>query len=306
MVNIERIYDGIRREERAALRQRTEEAYRRAPQLRELARQRAGAFAEAAAGRLPAAEAAAQLRALNARERELLRGAGLAPDALRLRYRCAVCRDTGYLDGGGVRRPCACRLLLAAKLDPAVGVNDRETFETFDEAVYEDEAQRRQALTAKKYCEAYANTLPRPLTPNLLLMGMAGLGKSFLGNAVAYRALGRGVEVVRATAYGFVQDTLASIRGEGRGAARCRRTPLLVLDDLGTEPLVPNVTVESLFALVNDRAAAGLATVMATNLSFAELQQRYGERLFSRLSDAANTRILRLEGKNLRWRAPSC
>ena len=142
--------------------------------------------------------------------------------------------------------------------------------------------------------------------PNLLLMGMAGLGKSFLGNAVAYRALGRGVEAVRATAYGFVQDTLASIRGEGRGAARCRRTPLLVLDDLGTEPLVPNVTVESLFALVNDRAAAGLATVMATNLSFAELQQRYGERLFSRLSDAANTRILRLEGKNLRWRAPSC
>ena len=74
MVNIERIYDGIRREERAALRQRTEEASRRAPQLRELARQRAGAFAEAAAGRLPAAEAAAQLRALNARERELLRG----------------------------------------------------------------------------------------------------------------------------------------------------------------------------------------------------------------------------------------
>ena len=135
---------------------------------------------------------------------------------------------------------------------------------------------------------------------------LAGLGKSYLGNAIAYRALCRGIDAARTTAYGFVQDMLSDIRGEGRHAQRYRSAPLLVLDDLGTEPLIPNVTEESLFAVVNERAARGLATVLATNLAPAGLQERYGERVFSRLSDGGNTRILKLEGENLRWRKPPC
>lgn len=305
MANIERVYDQIRREERAALQRRVDEAYRREPELAALADQRRTVFLDAAAGRLAPDAAGERLRALDGRERDLLRRAGLAPDALQLHYRCAACRDTGYL-GNGVRRPCACRLLLGARLDPAVGVNERETFEAFDVAVYPTERQKKEALAARKHCEAYAAALPRPPMPNLLLMGMTGLGKSYLGNAIAYRALGRGVEALRATAYGFVQDTLDGIRGENRALPRYRSIPLLVLDDLGTEPLIPNVTVESLFAVVNERAARGLATVMATNLAFAALQGRYGERLFSRLTDGTTTRILRLTGDSLRRGTPAC
>lgn len=305
MTHIDRIYDGIRREERAARQQRIDDACRRAPGLAEVLSSRQAVFADVAGRRLSPAEAQARLMALAAEERALLAAAGLTPDALALHYRCPACRDTGYL-GGDVRRPCACRLKLRARLDPAVQINDRETFEAFDPGIYPDERQRRQALAARRYCEDYADALPSPPVPNLLLMGMAGLGKSYLGNAIAYRALCRGIDAARTTAYGFVQDMLSDIRGEGRHAQRYRSAPLLVLDDLGTEPLIPNVTEESLFAVVNERAARGLATVLATNLAPAGLQERYGERVFSRLSDGGNTRILKLEGENLRWRKPPC
>ena len=99
---------------------------------------------------------------------------------------------------------------------------------------------------------------------------------------------------------------LSCIRGDGSRAALYRRAPLLVLDDLGTEPVIPNVSEESLFAVLNERIGRRLPTVLATNLDFSALQQRYGERVFSRLTDSAATRVLRLEGENLRWRRPPC
>ena len=51
---IERIYDGIRRAERRAQAQRTETAYRRAPELAALEQERRDVFASAAAKRLGA------------------------------------------------------------------------------------------------------------------------------------------------------------------------------------------------------------------------------------------------------------
>lgn len=76
--------------------------------------------------------------------------------------------------------------------------------------------------------------------------------------------------------------------------------PLLILDDLGSEPEIPNVSTEWLFAVVNERVLAGRASVCITNLSLAELQARYGERLMSRLCDRNTTLVMQLTGRNLR------
>lgn len=40
-----------------------------------------------------------------------------------------------------------------------------------------------------------------------------------------------------------------------------------MIDDLGTEPMVPGITIETLFALINERQFSGKATVIATNLT---------------------------------------
>ena len=75
---------------------------------------------------------------------------------------------------------------------------------------------------------------------------------------------------------------------------------LLLLDDLGTEPMIPGVTIETLFAAINERQFAGKATVIATNLTKNELFTQYGERIFSRLFASREYAAITLRGKDLR------
>ena len=77
MTHIDRIYDGIRREERAARQRRIDDACRRAPGLAEVFSGRQAVFADVAGRRLSPAEAQARLVALAAEERALLEAAAL-------------------------------------------------------------------------------------------------------------------------------------------------------------------------------------------------------------------------------------
>ena len=61
-----------------------------------------------------------------------------------------------------------------------------------------------------------------------------------------------------------------------------------------------NITVEYLFTLLNERAAARRHTVICTNLNPAELRERYGERVGSRLLDQTLCAAVQLKGKDLR------
>ena len=78
--------------------------------------------------------------------------------------------------------------------------------------------------------------------------------------------------------------------------------PLLLIDDLGSEPMVKNITREYLFTLINERIAAGKGTVIATNLSPDDLEEVYGERVRSRLTDQHRSIVLKFSGKDLRKR----
>jgi DNA replication protein DnaC len=135
---------------------------------------------------------------------------------------------------------------------------------------------------------------------NLLLLGQSGLGKSFLLNSIASRTLTRGIALRKVTAYTLLDHLLAGIRQNMDGAGPFLTTPLLLIDDLGTEPMLQNITLEYLFSILNERRNASLHTVIASNLSVEKLQERYGERVFSRLVSADDTQLLQLTGENLR------
>lgn len=293
------IYQRIRAEERAALEARTREALLRAPELQKLADERAETMRAVGAQKLSAAEGREKLAALAQREREALKHAGLAEDALTLHARCPLCGDTGFLDRAQ-KQKCTCQLQYAALLDKDDSINNRETFENFSEAVYPDETQMKQALRAKAFCQNYAASLPRPEKPNLVILGTNGLGKSYLSNAIAFAAISHGVDAVRLTAYKFTQDMLLDIRTNSANAARYQSVPLFILDDLGSEPVIPNVSNEWLFAVINERLLRGLATVIVTNLDYEALELRYGERLFSRFVNRRASVSLRLTGRDLR------
>lgn len=295
--DIEQVYDRIRAEESAARDARIRVAYALCPELADLRREQS-LLMRAPTSLSGGAEQ--RFTELCQKRTALLASIGLPADELSMRYRCPVCHDTGYV--GQPRRACACRLRYTADLmDGAGSVNAHETFENFNAGIYPSEPQKKQASNAMRYCLAFADSLPAPVFPNLLLLGESGLGKSYLCNAVARRAIERGCTVQKCTAYGFVSDMLRDIDARSsQQLAACISADLLVLDDLGTEPMIPKITVERLFCVLNERCSRRRPTVVATNLSVAAMQELYGERIFSRLCDQSLARILALTGKNLR------
>ena len=245
-------------------------------------------------------------RAINARIRQLLTEAGMAPDALEPRYRCPVCRDTGYV-GEAPARFCECfeqRLRLRQHEDGSMAGLEEQNFERFDAAVApEADGQRDQLVKARNLCQRYADTYPDTEFRNLLLTGEGGLGKTFLLNCVFERVTSRGFSAVRITAFRMFEAMRQQHIGNDEkydGFSNLIDAKLLLIDDLGTEPMMRNITIEYLFTLLNERIAAKRHTVIATNLTPAQLKERYGERVASRLLDRSLCAAVQLKGKDLR------
>ncbi len=249
---------------------------------------------------MPAQGAKLTLSTLRMEEEALLKRYGLPKDYLLPAYSCPLCQDTGYV-GSPIKKKCACRLKLEQQdLVEAGRINERETFSGFREDIYPDEASRKEGKTIFVLCQRFADALPAPKFPQLLLFGQAGRGKSFMGNAIAARAIERGIDTLRLTAYRMTEEVMNGFSNNASPLPRFTQVPLLVLDDLGTEPLIPNVTKESLFAIADQRNTSRLATVYISNLNADELTERYGERIASRITDASITKAIRFTGDSLR------
>jgi DNA replication protein len=249
---------------------------------------------------MPAQGAKLTLSTLRLEEEALLKRYGLPKDYLQPAYSCPLCQDTGYV-GSPIKRKCACLLKLEQQDRVEAGrINDREVFSRFSEDIYPDEASLANGRKIMAFCQKYADTLPSPKIPQLYLFGQSGRGKSFMGNAIAARAIERGIDTLRLTAYRMTEEVMNGFSNNASPLPRFTQVPLLVLDDLGTEPLIPNVTKESLFAIADQRNTSRLATVYISNLNADELTERYGERIASRITDASITKAIRFTGDSLR------
>ncbi|OQB25423.1 MAG: Primosomal protein DnaI [Firmicutes bacterium ADurb.Bin182] len=300
-------YEKLRKiaEDEAA--ERREAAYQAEPELKRIAEERRSVIFQmgliSAASGDPAAareKALSEIQRLNKLEEDILLKLGYEKDHLEPRYRCSMCSDTGFL-GNVIQKPCSCYLKrLSARDFASSNLNSGESFENFDLNIFKDLRQRSLMKNAKALCEQYANGLPDSTeTKNLLLMGKTGLGKTYLVNCIAHRAFQRNVHVIKLTGYNLIGRVLKSIR-EGTNIEDVMNVPVLCIDDLGTEPMMTNITREYIFSILNERLNAGLNTVVATNLSYDDILDRYEERVFSRLISLRYCKVLMLEGEDVR------
>jgi DNA replication protein DnaC len=131
----------------------------------------------------------------------------------------------------------------------------------------------------------------------LVFMGPYASGKTHLAAAIANNQAEQGNKVLFVT----VPDLLDHLRATFAPSSHAsydkrfneiKTTPLLVLDDLGTESATPWAR-EKLHQLLNYRYNARLATVITTPHGPDELE-RIDERLTTRLRDARLSRIVKL------------
>jgi len=270
-----------------------------------------GTLRDILSGKASQEDLPARMEAVSLSIRKKLASHGLPEDYLAPVCQCAVCRDTGYV-GETVRDPCPCMVkAYQNKLRRQIGLDsaDTETFGTFNLDIFSDVpeegaklSQRKQMARCKKICEEWANRWPDVQFRDLLLTGKSGLGKTFLLHAIANRLIERDINVLLISAYRFLQIARQSYFGEDNGLEELERVPVLMLDDVGSEPLMQNVTVEQLFNLINERQNHGLNTLISTNLNLAEFRTRYTERIASRMMDPKYCLVIPLEGRDVRER----
>lgn len=223
---------------------------------------------------------------------KLLEKYGCAEKDLLPDYSCKKCSDTGYVDG----QPCQClqselRKLLVAESN----VTDRTmTFANSTETNKHNLAVHKKATEVCKNCKL----------KNILLTGGTGTGKTYLLSACINLCAEEGKSVLFTTAYNlnslFLECHLSDVSTKRAVLDNLTDVDVLAIDDLGTENVYKNVTAEYLFALVNERLMRNKQTFISTNLSLADIRERYDERIFSRLVDQNSTLIALLEGEDKR------
>ena len=298
---------------------RREEAERKSPAVGKLLARRQqvffsgmrSAFAAPAQAKEISAGMQKEMASINAELRASLVACGLDEDYLQPVYRCARCRDTGYV-GEPVHEMCTClKRAILNRLYQAEGLQglERENFAAFDETIFPDTpiegrkgTQRAFIRKCREYCEAYADSFAPGEGQGLLLCGRSGLGKTFLMNCVAQRVLERGYSVVVISAYRLIEAMRRFQFGED-GVEQVQdmlTCDLLCIDDLGSEPMLRGVTVSSIYHIVNERRNAGRAIVVTTNLDSDLLYEKYDDRIGARLTDPSRMKVIPFVGEDVR------
>ena len=216
---------------------------------------------------------------------------------------CNKCGDTGFVDG----KLCACvkkdyMILLANECD----ILHRAPF-SFKDCNTEKMVKEQKDAIEKLYGfgAEYVSRYPGVTKHILVFAGATGTGKSCLASAMARKAvLEKGKSALVMTAYEFnttcLNCHLAPIDEKDVVLHDVMTADFVVIDDLGTEPMLKNVTCEYMQLILDERLKNGLTTIITTNLSELQLKERYGERIFSRLSDTKHALMRRIPGKDLR------
>ncbi len=211
---------------------------------------------------------------------------------------CPECLDKGRVIGG------ACKCLIPTIKECMVKEGDLphtlSSYDCFDLSMYQGE-DRTAAEKLLRYLSRWEEAYPNISKNYLIIDGKPGVGKTYLSGIVANKFLDKGKTVSFYNALTlnkiFLRAHLAPVGEKPLILEDVYDVDLLVIDDLGIEQILNNVTVEYLYALLNERSHR--ATIITTNLSPDLLREKYDDRIYSRLT-SHNAFIFTLTGKDLR------
>ncbi len=196
-------------------------------------------------------------------------------------FSCKICNDTAFVGN----KLCSCVKKLAIE-------SEELSFElhSFEESKPEIFGDNKQTyLDTQTFLEYVSTKFPNNKKKNIMLLGKPGTGKTFLASCIANTVIQRGFSVLFLTAFEAVERMLkyhtTFDSSKFSYLAPLLDCDLLIIDDLGSESIFKNVTVEYFFHVINERRLLDKTTVITSNLTIDEIGIRYGERTASRLFD---------------------
>ncbi len=261
------------------------------------------------------------INALSNEKIELLKSNDIDINLFKPQYQCEKCCDTGYIgDSTGFQR-CSCykqQIISHLFKISNVSLTGNECFENFNEMLYPDEVNqakygitispRENIMGIKGACIEFTKSIDDPNQKNLFFSGRTGVGKTFLSFCIARELINQGRTVLYLTApmlfdiiteykmKAFKEDNFDDDRYQSIFSVE-----LLIIDDLGTEPL-SDARYAELLNILNTRQArnaiSACKTIISTNISPKKLFELYSERVASRINGLFD-RLL-LAGKDIR------
>ena len=176
------------------------------------------------------------------------------------------------------------------------------TFETVNFNVYD-----KNVVDNVKQTFILANnfiTQPETKKLNFIIFGNTGVGKTYLSECMLSKALEKNLLPIFVSAYNlsemFLKYHVASVDEKNNIIAPYLTCDLLIIDDLGSERILNNVTREYLYIIFSERTKNNLKTVISTNLTPDAIMDVYDERIFSRLVNKRESVLINLTGSDLR------
>jgi DNA replication protein DnaC len=243
------------------------------------------------------------LKQTREKKKTYLKSLGLTEADLLPKYECEKCKDTGFI--GTI--VCDCFIKTKnAKIIKSAGFDADKcvSFDKFNTSVAKNETQakilEKLKINLLKWCEKYPNTPKK----TIILSGKTGVGKTFASKCVASTLASNGNSVCFVSAF-QMNEIFLKYHTTFDANKSAVLTPLtecdaLFIDDLGTEPILSNVTINYLYLILSERERFDRATIITTNLSPESILNQYGERVYSRLFNKRSSIRFEINGDDLR------
>jgi len=207
------------------------------------------------------------------------------PAKLRPQYKCKDCEDKGIVNG----KMCKC---LSDEINKRLSeenstYNKMHTFGMINQSKMNENSNR---IFKEMY--EWCNTFPNSIL-NINLFGSVGTGKTFLLECITSKLRERGFNVVFITAFALNEECRKYHFSQINNLENILNCDALIIDDLGTEPVLKNITTEYFYNIINLRQINSKATLVSSNLNplnamyETELIRRYTERTISRMLNKA-------------------
>lgn len=224
-------------------------------------------------------------------KRELLKNNGYPENYLDPQYSCEICNDSGILNG----KLCSCHLELLKKISMSEyscsSILAVSTFNTFDLKYYSADKDMNLGYSPREYMEASVDFLKsycdnfNKNPSSFFFTGATGLGKTHLSLAVMNKVTEKGYSVFYGSADNIIKEMEKERFGRSNGdiEEEIENADLLIIDDLGTE-FKTAFSETAVYQLINNAILNSKPMIISSNLSIGELEERYGQRVVSRLN----------------------